>query len=80
LCERLQAENHRIKKILGDVCLELDRYREGLSRLKKQDFDRGYSPEDYAEAVLSGDEPCSVSEIPALWGVNDWRCDHRLAV
>jgi hypothetical protein len=38
---------------------EGDRLREGLRRLKDQDYDAGYTPESYAEAILSGDEPSS---------------------
>jgi hypothetical protein len=33
------------------------RLREGLRRLRDQDYDRGYSPEAYADALLSGNEP-----------------------
>ena len=36
---------------------ELERLRAGLRMLVTQEYDAGYSPEGYAEAVLSGHEP-----------------------
>lgn len=50
IVSRLMSEKTRLQ-------VELDRLREGLRRIKDRDYDRGYDPEDYAEAVLNGDEP-----------------------
>lgn len=36
---------------------EIERLSEGLRRLKNQDYDSGYTAEDYADAVVSGHEP-----------------------
>ena len=36
---------------------EVARLRDGLRRIQSQDYDAGYSAEDYADAVLSGHEP-----------------------
>ncbi len=36
---------------------ENERLRDGLQRIKDQNYDAGYSAEDYADAVLTGHEP-----------------------
>jgi hypothetical protein len=36
---------------------EIERLRDGLRRIKDQDYDMDYSPEGYADAVLTGHEP-----------------------
>jgi hypothetical protein len=40
-----------------DAAAEIERLRDGLRRIKDQDYDMDYSPEGYADAVLTGDEP-----------------------
>jgi hypothetical protein len=47
----------RLRDTIIRLRRERDRLREGLRRLRDQDYDRGYSPEAYADALLSGDEP-----------------------
>lgn len=42
--------------------LEIMRLRKGLTMLVKQEYDRGYTPEDFAQAVLDGDEPVEHAE------------------
>jgi hypothetical protein len=46
--EQLRAENKRL--------------RAGLQMLAKQEYDVGYTPENFAEAILSGDEPAHESK------------------
>jgi hypothetical protein len=43
-----------------------DRLQVGLRMLATEEYDAGYSPQDYARAVLSGDEP--IAEIERLKG------------
>lgn len=43
--------------------MELHRLRDGLRRLKNQDYDSGYTAEEYADAMLSGHEPSGEATI-----------------
>lgn len=48
--------------LIRALATENERLRAGLHRLAAQDYDRGYSPEDYAQAVLDGHEPLNSHE------------------
>ena len=62
--ERQRAEikdlKHRME-VLRDHLVEVAsanrHFRDGLRRIKDRDYDMDYSPEAYADAVLSGHEP-----------------------
>jgi hypothetical protein len=43
--------------LMEEAANEIERLRSGLGMLVAQEYDAGYSPERYAEAVLLGHEP-----------------------
>lgn len=51
---RAERESRPAEAMLLD---EIERLRGGLRRIAHQDYDAGWYAEDYAGAVLSGDEP-----------------------
>lgn len=51
------------RQLAQNLTEQIDRLREGLRRLKNQDYDSGYTAESYAEAILSADEPNGESTI-----------------
>jgi hypothetical protein len=54
---RMDSEKWLPVKLAKEAADEIERLRAGLRNLSKQDYDAGYSAEDYAKAVLSGHEP-----------------------
>ena len=63
LVPQLRAE---VERLLG-LCLrdraEVERLQEGLRMLAKQEYDAGYTPEEYADAILSGHEPRTIERL-----------------
>ena len=60
--DRRDQEIERLRAGFGPGLIQelrdkIERLRAGLRRLSEQDYDAGYSPEDYARAVLDGHEP-----------------------
>ena len=52
--ERLRGEQVYDRNLIKVLSTEIKRLRAGLCRLFEQDYDAGYSPEDYAQAILEG--------------------------
>lgn len=50
--------------LLKEARAEVERLTKGLRMLAKQEYDAGYTPEDFAEAILSGDEPAVEDATP----------------
>jgi hypothetical protein len=52
--------------IIQRVRRDRDRLREGIRRIRDQNYDSGYSAETYAAAILSGHEPSEDDELAAV--------------
>lgn len=49
--------SHTRIDVIREARAEIERLKAGLQMLAKQEYDAGYTPEGFAEAILSGDEP-----------------------
>jgi hypothetical protein len=55
--DEIKAAFERAEKLIAWQSLEIKRLMLGLEMIRDQSYDRGYSAEDFAEAVLGGIEP-----------------------
>jgi hypothetical protein len=64
IVERLRRHDGHLGLLVDEAASEIARLKSGLRRLSEQDYDAGYSPEDYARAVLDGYEPTDDEGAP----------------